>query len=344
MHIRSSSAALALSLALVGLAQAAQAQEAADRPLADETVRFVVGYGPGGGFDTYARMLAPHFAEATGATVVVDNRPGAGGKTATNEMMREDADGTVLYLMNGVPTVLGQITEGAGVNYDVTELTYLARVNAEPWAVMVNPSTPYETLSDLAEADEPVTFAALSRADGPSDGAAILCESLEIECRIVLGFDGSSEATLSVVRGEADAIVLTDTSVLAGTQGDQARALGVLGERRSKLFPDLGTVPEQVELSEDGAFFNRYRGNIADVGRAIVAPPGMEPNLEAYLRDTWDAILNDPEVVAEGEAAGRAIDYAPGAELQSRIDEIFSAEASARADEIKDVLLNKYIR
>lgn len=333
-------AACAIGASAFAIPLSASAQE--DRPLEGETISLVVGYGPGGGFDTYARMLAPHLEERTGATVVVDNRPGAGGKTATNQMMREDGDGTVQYLMNGVPAVLGQITEGAGVNYDLTELTFLARVNAEAWAVMVNKDTPYQSLEDMANADKPITFAALSRADGPSDGAAVLCEALQIECKIVLGFDGTSEASLAVIRGEAEAIVMTDTTVYNNAQDGQARAIGILGEEKSNMFPDMGTLPEQVDLSDDGKFWNTYRGNIAGIGRSIVAPPGMDEEMTEYLRGVWDDILTDPAVVKEGEEIGRLIIYAPGDKLQGMVESVFGGDASSRQDEIEDVLLNKY--
>ena len=341
-HSVAAKAVLRAGVALYALAIAGAAVAQDERPLEGETVTVVVGYGPGGGFDTYARLLAPHLAERTGATVVVENRPGAGGNTATNQLMRADADGTVQYLINGVPAVLGQITQGPGITYDLSELTWLARVNAETWAVMVNKDTPYHSLSDMATSSEPITFAALSRADGPSDGAAILCEALQIECRIVLGFDGSSEASLAVLRGEADAIVMTDTTVLANTQGDQARAIGVIGERGSALFPDLDILPDQVELTEDGAFWNAYRGNIADIGRSIVAPPGMDEKTTAYLRGVWADILTDEAIVAEAEGVGRPIDYGPGEDQAMRIEEIFGERSMSRADDIREVLLEKY--
>lgn len=333
-------AASAMAVSAIWMPSVANAQD--ERPLEGKTINFVVGYGPGGGFDSYARMLAPHLEERTGATVVVDNRPGAGGKTATNQMMREDADGTVQYLMNGVPAVLGQITKGAGVDYDLTQLTFLARINAEAWAVMVNKDTPYRTLEDLANADKPITFAALSRADGPSDGAAVLCEALQIECKIVLGFEGTSEASLAVIRGEAEAIVMTDTTVFTNTQDDQARAVGILGDEKSILFPDLGTLPEQISLSDEGKFWNTYRGNIAGIGRTVLSPPGMDEAMTEYLRGVWDDILTDPEVVAEGEKMGRLIIYASGTEVQGMVESVFGGDASQRQDEIEDVLLNKY--
>lgn len=340
-HRLSTAGAAVLALS-IGVGASLPAWGQSDRPLAGETVRLVVGYGPGGGFDTYARMLAPYLADRTGATVVVDNRPGGGGQTATNQMMREEGDGLTQYLINGVPAVLGQIVQNTGMAYDLQEFSWLGRVNAETWAIMVNNDTPYESVTDLLNAERPVTFAALSRADGPSDGAATLCEALQIQCRIILGVQGTSEASLSVIRGETEGIIMTDTSVYDGVQGGQARAIGVLGNRRSDLFPDLPTVSEQVELSDDGAFWNEYRANIADVGRSILLPAGGDPELVEYLRGVWDSILTDPELLAEGERTGRVISYLPGADVEALIAAIFGDSSPERQAEVEDVLLNRY--
>lgn len=332
-----------LALAMTVLAGSAAAQSP-EESLRGKTIRLVVGYAAGGGFDTYVRMLAPHLGERLGATVIVDNRPGGGGQTATNQVFREKPNGLTQYLINGVPAVLGQIVKKPGVAYDLTEFTWLARVNAEAWALMVNKDAPYRNLQDMIDADAPITFAALSRADGPSDGAATMCAALELSCRVVLGFEGTNEASLAVVRGEAEAIVMTDTSVADSVRGDQARAIAVLGSRRSTRFPDLPTVAEQVKLTEDGKFWNDYRANIADVGRSIVAPPGMDPEMTAYLRTTWESVLTDPAVVAEGLKTERDIQFVRGEDSAALIDKIFAAAQSERADDVEDVLLNRYFK
>src|SRR5215203_5772083 len=78
----------------------------AGMPLKGETVRIYVGFSPGGGYDAYARMLAPHFEKKTGATVVVENRPGGGGLTALNQLVRAKADGTNMMMLNGEGAIM----------------------------------------------------------------------------------------------------------------------------------------------------------------------------------------------------------------------------------------------
>lgn len=311
-------------------------------PLKGETINFVVGYGPGGGFDTYARVLGPALAEELEATVVVQNMPGGGSRTATNTLFREDPDGTTIYILNGVPSALGQITEAPGVTYDLSEFTWIGRVNAEPWVLMVNNDSPFYSTQDLIDADRQIVFSAMSRADGPSDGAAILCETLQLDCAIRLGFSGSSEARLAVYRGDADGIILTDTSINDSVQGDQARAITVLGNSSSQFFPDLDPVSEELNLDGEAEFWNDYRGNVAEIGRSIIAPPGMSEELTAYLRDALETVLTDEAFLQELADRGLDIKYLSGAELETIVDSVFEASKSGRGSEIKNVLLNKY--
>jgi tripartite-type tricarboxylate transporter receptor subunit TctC len=70
--------------------------------LEGERVTLVVGYSPGGGYDVYARLLAPTLAEKLGADVIVENQPGAGGLLALNNLQAADKDGTVIGIMNGI--------------------------------------------------------------------------------------------------------------------------------------------------------------------------------------------------------------------------------------------------
>lgn len=313
-----------------------------DAPLKGQTINFVVGYGPGGGFDTYARVLGPALAEKLEATVVVQNMPGGGGRTATNTVYRGNPNGNTIYLLNGVPSALGQITGAPGVTYDLSNYTWLGRINAEPWVLMVNNDSPFYTTQDLIDADRRIVFSAMSRADGPSDSAAILCEVLQLDCVIRLGFSGSSEARLAVYRGDADGIILTDTSIHDSIQGDQARAITVLGNSSSQFFPDLQPISEEVSLSDEAKFWNDYRGNVAEIGRAIVAPPGMSDELTAYLRDVIESVLTDEAFLANLADRGLDISYISGDELESIVASVFEASRSDRASDIENVFLNKY--
>jgi tripartite-type tricarboxylate transporter receptor subunit TctC len=335
------------ALAAVAVAagvSAAAAQEDAAQFYQGRNLIFVVPYGPGGGFDQYARMLAPHLEERTGATVVVENRPGGGGMTAISQLARSEPDGGTIAILNGVPAALGQITEAPAVQFDLTELTYIARVNAEPWVLLVSVHSGHESLADLVEASqagEQLTFGGTGRADGPTDAAAVVCAALELNCRMVVGFQGSSEVSLAAIRGDVTGFAVTDRSARDYSTGSEDLIpVAVIGHERSELLPDVPTVFEAVDVPEE--YWIDFRGGIVDVGRAIVTAPGVPEERVAFLRDAFEAILTDPEVQAEAEQKGLPIVYASGAEVQATVEDVLGDIPEDRLTEIRDVLLDRY--
>ena len=119
-NIRRIGAAMLALACLLPIAARAQSSEAAF--FKGKTVRVIVGYGAGGGFDLYARMIAPYLGKALGANVIVENQPGAGGIGALNRMMTAPPDGLQIMLVNGMAAAFGQFIEQQGVRYDLAKL------------------------------------------------------------------------------------------------------------------------------------------------------------------------------------------------------------------------------
>jgi tripartite-type tricarboxylate transporter receptor subunit TctC len=332
------------TLAVAAGVSAAAAQEDAAAFYQGRNLTFVVPYGPGGGFDQYARMLAPHLEERIGTTVVVENRPGGGGMTAINQLASGQADGSTIAILNGVPAALGQITEAPAIRFDLTALTYIARVNAEPWVLLVSAHSGHESLEDLVEASQnggELTFGGTGRADGPTDAAAVVCAALELNCRMVVGFQGSSEVSLAAIRGDVTGFAVTDRSARDYSQGSEDLIpVAVIGRERSDLLPDVPTIFEAVDVPEE--YWIDFRGGIVDVGRAIVAAPGAPEDRVAFLRQAFEEVLTDPDVLAEAEEKGLPIVYASGAEVQATIEEVLGDIPEDRLAEIRDVLIDRY--
>jgi len=336
------------ALAALAVAAGLSAATAQDDPTVfyqGKNLIFVVPYGPGGGFDQYARMLAPHLDEKTGATVVVENRPGGGGMTAINQIASGEADGLTIAILNGVPAALGQITEAPAIRFDLADLTYLARVNAEPWVLLVSAQSGYDSLEDLVQASEQgeeLTFGGTGRADGPTDAAAVVCAALELNCRMVVGFQGSSEVSLAAIRGDVTGFAVTDRSARDYSTGSEDLVpVAVIGRQRSALLPDVPTIFEAADEVKN-PFWIEFRGGIVDVGRAIVTAPGVPEERVEFLRQAFEQILTDPEVVAEAEAKGLPISYAPGSEVAQTVKDVLGEIPEDRLTDIRDVLLNRY--
>src|SRR3954471_13690343 len=133
--------------ALATPASSAAAQDSEHAFFAGKTVRLVVGFGPGGGYDSYARMLAPYLSRTLGATVIVENRPGAGGLLALNGVYISPPDGLTMMIVNGTAAVYSQLTDLQGARYDLGKIGYIATLSAPPSLWTVSPHDKTKTIA-----------------------------------------------------------------------------------------------------------------------------------------------------------------------------------------------------
>src|SRR4051794_22936464 len=144
---RLAGAAALAALCVPGLAQA-QTPEAEAAFFKGKNVRVTVGYGPGGGYDVYARMIAPHIGRELGANMIIENQPGAGGISALNATAVAPPDGLHMMIVNGAGAALSQIMQTSGVRYDLATLGHLGTVAASPWIWLVSPESKIKTPQD----------------------------------------------------------------------------------------------------------------------------------------------------------------------------------------------------
>lgn len=334
-------AALAAGFAMAGNV-AASAQSAAEF-YKGKTVRFVVGVGVGGGFDAYARMLAPHIGKLLDATVVVENQVGAGGILAMNQLMIAPPDGLRIKIVNGTPTLLAQLLGQENIKFDFTKMPHLGLIAAEPWGVLVNPKSPIKTPADLVKSGQKIRWGGTGPTGGPSDGASITCEALKIDCRVVLGYRGSAEIALAVQRGEVDALYVTDTSAANYETSNQARVVGIAARKRSALLPNVPTFYEALKLDEEQKWWLDFRAELNEYGRVLLTTPGIPADRLAHLRAVIGKVLADPAVIAEGKKTNRPIEYRDGPAMEAIAKKLLTQLSDQRKAQVRDVVLKKYI-
>jgi tripartite-type tricarboxylate transporter receptor subunit TctC len=297
-----------IALLAPGLAQA-QTPEAEAAFFKGKNVRLTFGYGPGGGYDVYARMIGQHISRHLGANIIIENQPGAGGITALNATSVAAPDGLHMMIVNGAGAALSQILATPGVRYDLATLGHLGTVAASPWMWLVAPQSKIVTPRDALAQDREIMWSATGPADGLADGAAFTCEALGMKCRVVMGYGGSNQAALAVTKGEMDSIYVSDTSANNYVKSGQNRAVAAVARKRSRFFPDTPTIFELAKLTPEQEWLFDFRANIEDLGRILVVPPGLSASRLTYMQAAVKKALTDPEVVAEGERTQRYIDF-----------------------------------
>jgi tripartite-type tricarboxylate transporter receptor subunit TctC len=337
-------ATLALLTAIPALALLASAPSRAQDAgawLKGQTVHFIVGYSPGGGYDTYARMLAPHFEKRTGATVVVENKPGGGGMTALNQLVRGKPDGLSMQVLNGESSIMWQLAKQTGVAYDMTKVSLLGRIQEEPHFFLVNPSLP-GNLKDIVASGKKLKFTATRRIDNLGDYAAVICEALKMNCQIITGYKGSKEASLAVMNGEADALTISESSGFNYSKGGRTKIVATIGHKRSELMPDMPTVYEMFVMQPEDKWWIDFRLGVKAIGRCLIGPPGIPADRLAYLQKVWKDILTEPAVIAEGKKTRHEFDYQSPEKMKPIVRDLLETLSADKLDKVREVLVKKF--
>jgi tripartite-type tricarboxylate transporter receptor subunit TctC len=336
--LKASRLAMGILFSLAALASPAAAQESEQSFFAGKTVRFVVGFGPGGGYDSYARMLAPYLSKTLGANVIVENRPGAGGLVALNGVYIAPPDGLTMMIVNGTAAVYSQLTDLQGARYDLGKIGYLATLSAPPSLWTVGPHIQIKTIAQALQAKQKWRWAASGPVDSLSDGAAFTCAGLKLDCQIVLGYKGSNDAALGVARGEMDALYVTDTSANNYVQSNGLVPLVTVGRNRSRFFPNLPTIFEAAKLNADQQWVFEFRHLAQSLGRILVVPPGMTDSRLAFMEAAVKKATSDPAFLAEGDKRQLYTDYVDGAGTRKNATSIVTTVTPEQRKLVQDIL------
>src|SRR5215510_5444605 len=294
---------------------------AAQESFAGKTVTIAVGFGPGGGYDLYARVLARHLGRHLpgNPTVVVANMPGAASIRAANYIANvASKDGAALGIV-AQSIAEEQLLGIAGVSYDVTKLGWVGRIAANVEVSYVWHAAAAKTLDDLRYTE--TTLAGT----GPSSSIypRLLNAIAGMKWKVIAGYNTTSAAHLAMQRREVDGAT-SSLNTLKTTQRDwlDNSLIRILVQLAPKRSAELAQVPAVVELAntpEDRDVLAFY-ANSSAVGRSVIAPPGMPAERMALLRSAFDATMKDSEFRAEIEATKLELEPMAGADLQALVE------------------------
>lgn len=314
---------------------------AADDYYKGKTIHFVVGFGAGGGYDSYSRMLAPEFEKVLGATVVVENQPGAGGLNALNRFARAPGDGLQMTIVNGAGASLMQLLDMKGVRFDLMKMGYLGIIDHSRWLWLVSPKSKIRKAKDAFNLSRPLSWGGSGKISGMTDGAAMACATLRLKCKVVGGYKGSRAVALAVAQDEMDAMYVSETSAYRYVQAKNAVPVATMNRERSILFPNVPTIFEQVKLDKDQQWWVDYRATVESLGRVLVAPPSTKPELLAKLRAATDKILTNKKFVDYMNKKKRYIKYTPAAEAKKAMERVLASVTPEQKAKIRKVVLGK---
>jgi tripartite-type tricarboxylate transporter receptor subunit TctC len=281
---------LALAVVVASLTVLVHAQAWPDKP-----IRFVVAAGPGSSLDTLARVIGDKLKDRVGQTVIVENKPAAGGTVATAEVAKAAPDGCTMLLGFNGPLAFGPLLQK--LPYDVQkDLAPVIITSSQPNVLAVNAQVPVKTLRELvayAKAN-PGKLAYASVGNGSSSHLNMeLLKSMAGFDALHVPFNGSPPAVTATIQGETQMMFAVMQPLKPQIQAGKLRAIAVTTAKRFPLLPDLPTIAE-----------SGYPGFEALAWNGIMVPAGTPKPVIARLNAEINAILKEPDVVAKMNAAG----------------------------------------
>lgn len=259
----------------------------------EKDIAFIIPDGPGGGFDSYVRAIAPALEKAlpNKVTVVPTNVPGAGGARAASELYRAKPDGAMIGIFN-VPGIYVQQSRGAG-GFDLGKFTWLGRLGADHYGLAVGAKSAIKSVDDLRALSKtrPVKFTSTGPAGTAYTATQIAAHLLGIRAQLITGYKGSSEYVVAAIRGDGDAVI-TALPVLRRLAAGKALRIVASFEAHSSVpgVPDAAALgqPDLAQLA---------------VERLVAAPPGLPDDVKAVLAAALAKALADPQMTAWAKTA-----------------------------------------
>jgi tripartite-type tricarboxylate transporter receptor subunit TctC len=303
-----------------------------------KTLTFLVTVGPGGGFDMYARMIAPFLEKETGANVIVHNMVGGEGYIALRHLYNAKPDGLNIILTGGSKVTLNQLFgDPRAKGMDIKRFVWLARVVHEPCVLMLSTKFPYRTINDLKGAKHTITSGTASSLSNQHLALAILAEAIGLDAKIVVGFSGSAEQSMAAMRGELSAFMISAGSAAEFVKQPELFPLVTASLSRAKLFPNLPAINELVNLTPAQVKWFQKLDKLLSIERPIFSTPGVPADRVKFLRAALGRVMTNKEFLEVANRNKRLIDYLPGEEVEKMMNELLTMPAN-EVKELKDVL------
>lgn len=308
-----------------------------------KTIRIIVGTAPGGGYDTYTRLLARHFGKYIpgGPTIIVDNMPGAGGLVSANHLFKvTKPDGlTIGHFVGG--QFLQQLLGKSGIEFDALKFEYVGVPAQDNFVFGVAKSTGITSIEQWLASKTAIKFGAIAPGDGTYDIPKVVEATLGLPIQVVSGYKGTAPIRLAFNSGEVAGLSNSWQSFRSTWRKElETGDLVIVVQISSRSHADLPKVPLAVNLAKTEGARKLIQAVAQAHGAAVrpyVLPPGTPKDRVEILRRAFMEAVRDPELLNEASKARLEINPGPGEELERNVQELLRLEPSLVA-RLKEIL------
>jgi tripartite-type tricarboxylate transporter receptor subunit TctC len=316
---------LALSV-LLGAIVPAVAQDDVAAFYKGKIVRLVVGIGVGSGYDINARLLARYLPKYIpgGPTVIVQNQPGAGSLSMTNQLYAAGPfDGSAIGVsFNGLPTT--PLLQPVGARFDATKLNWIGSTNRETQAMYVWAASPINSLADLTSKE--MIVGAQAPGSTQYDYPKLAEKLFGWKFKVITGYEATPKIHLAMERGEVYGTWANWSTLKAiSEQWIKDKKIRILAQWSLRKHPELPDVPlilDQAKTEEQKQALNLALARL-EFGRPFFMPPNVPAERVTAIRRAFDMAMKDPELLAEADKLKIEIDPLTGEQVAALIVEIY---------------------
>ncbi len=308
-----------------------------------KTIRLIVGLAPGGGFDTYSRVIARHLGKHIpgNPTTVVENMPGAASLLAANYVYKvAKPDGlTVGNFVGGLS--FQQLLGLPGVEFDAPKFEFLGVPAQDNFMIGVAKSTGISSLEQWKASGTVIKIGGVAPGGGTDDIPKVLKATLGLPLQLVSGYKGTGPVRLAFNAGEVQGACNSWESFKSTWRAEMERGdVVLLVQGNLKPHPEVPNVPWAVDLAKSDEakkmILTSARVN-GVLNRFYVLPPRTPKGRVNLLRKAFMATMKDPEFLADTQKARLDLDPIDGAEIEKQVRELFKLEP-ALVSKMKEIL------
>ena len=308
-----------------------------------KSIRLIVGFSAGGGFDTYSRLIGRHMGKHIpgNPSIVVENMTGAASLVAANHVYKvAKPDGLTILNFHG-NQVINQIIGKPGIEFDARRFEYIGIPTQDNVACAFHKSSGITNFDALRKAKTPVKIGGVAPGDTTYNTAKLLIAALKLPIQLVAGYKGTAEVRLAAEAGEVAGGCWQWESIKSiWRQGLDAGNVAIVLQVNPKPHPELPKVPNAIDFAtnENSRQLLKFGGHDpAAITRPYALGPGTPKDRVELLRKAFMETLKDPEFIADAKKSRLDTDPLTGAEVEKIVANLFKMDSSL-VKQLKEVL------
>ena len=279
----------------------------------EKVITYIVATQPGGGYDTYARVIGKYIQKyIPGSTVIVKNVPGAGNIIGANEIYLAKPNGLTIGTFN-TGLIYSQVVGGQGIRFDLAKYSWIGKASSSTRVFCVVAKSPYRTFKDILDSKEPVKMSSTGVGGQDYNESLLLAAATGAPLKVVPGYSGR-ENEMAMMRGEVAGQLGSYQGLIGFLKAKEGRVLLQFGAKRHKDLPDIPLASE-LNISAKNKQIIDIIDSMAELGRLTAAPPNVPAERLEVLRIAYKKALTDKALINEIERVGMDLEPSFGEDV-----------------------------